>query len=297
MRWAIEIEHLSKTYPARWPGSAVRAVNDITLQVAGGEAFGFIGANGAGKSTTIKVLTGALRGSSGGAKLFSLPVVQPEARRRVGYVPENPCLYDYLTPMETLRMGLRLHGCRPADETKHCTQWLERFGLAHVAHKAIRGFSKGMTQRVALAHAMAIEPRLLILDEPLSGLDPIGRRDVVDILSEYKRGGGTLFFSSHVLHDVERLADRFGLIHQGQLRAVRSPAELLDVDDLVVVRSHGAEPISSMQEEFSGRWVAEIRRADLWQHLDELRRGGHVLIEVRPTLNLEQAFLRVVRES
>lgn len=151
---------------------------------------------------------------------------EPEARRGLGFVPENPSLQDFLTPYEILLMGLRLHGLRLGDERKHCMHWLERLDLAAVADSRLRGFSKGMLQRTALAHALAIKPRLLILDEPLSGLDPVGRKDVVDILDEYRRQGGTLFFSSHVLHDVERIADRFGLIHQGQLLTIRSPQEL-----------------------------------------------------------------------
>jgi hypothetical protein len=120
----------------------------------------------------------------------------------------------------------------------------------------------------------------LILDEPLSGLDPIGRRDVVDILTEYKRGGGTLFLTSHVLHDVERLADRFGLIHQGVLRAVRSPAELTGDQEMVLVRTFGETPVAGMREDFSGRWIGEVPRADLWERLEALRNAGHVVLEV-----------------
>ena len=119
--------------------------------------------------------------------------------------------------------------------------WLDRFGLAHVARKPIRGFSKGMAQRTALAHAFSVKPRLLILDEPLSGLDPVGRKDVVDILSEYRQQGGTVFFTSHVLHDVERVADRFGFIHEGVLQTVQSPAELFDGEQMVTVRTIGIE--------------------------------------------------------
>lgn len=186
---AIKIENLCKTYPRSWGGSRVAAVSDISLSIGEGETFGFIGPNGAGKSTTIKILTGVLRASSGRAELFGRDVALPEARTGLGYVPENPSVYDFLTPLEILKMGLRLHQVRVSDESRHCLGWLDRFGLAHVANKIVRSFSKGMTQRVALAHALAIKPRLLILDEPLSGLDPIGRKDVVDILDEFRRAG------------------------------------------------------------------------------------------------------------
>jgi ABC-2 type transport system ATP-binding protein len=268
----------------------------ISLSIEAGETFGFVGPNGAGKSTAIKILTGVMSPSAGTASLFGVDVSDPESRRGLGYVPENPSLPDYLTPLEILSMGLELHRRKPPDARAHCMKWLERFGLAEVANKVVRGFSKGMAQRTALAHAMAVEPRLLILDEPLSGLDPIGRREVVDILSEYRQQGGTIFLTSHVLHDVERLADRFGLIHKGELRAVRTPGELVGEDERVLVRSTGAAAIlDGMQAEPGGRWVIEVPRTSLWNTLRMLESGGHSLIEIKPTLSLETAFLHVVK--
>jgi ABC-2 type transport system ATP-binding protein len=257
--------------------------------------FGFIGPNGAGKSTAIKILTGVMSASAGSAALFGVDVTRPEARRGLGYVPENPSLPDYLTPLEILTMGLELHRRKPANARQHCLGWLQRFGLAEVANKVVRGFSKGMAQRAALAHALVVEPRLLILDEPLSGLDPIGRRDVIDILSEYRQQGGTIFLTSHVLHDVERLADRFGLIHKGELRAVKAPGELVGEGDKVLVRSQGPTPIVGMIAEPGGRWVIEVPRTLLWATLRELDAANHVLIEIRPALSLETAFLHVVK--
>jgi ABC-2 type transport system ATP-binding protein len=297
MTEAIRIEGLSKTFRRGLAGSAVLAVENVSLTVAQGEAFGFIGPNGAGKSTTIKLLTGVLQATSGRAELFGIPVTDPASRARLGYVPENPSLFDYLTPLEILTMGLRLHKLRPEDENAHCMRWLERLQLAHVAGKTIRSFSKGMLQRVALAQALCIQPRLLILDEPLSGLDPVGRRDVVDILSEYRQSGGTLFFTSHVLHDVERLADRFGLIHQGRLRAVRSPAELAGADETVVIRSLGEQPVDGMVQEVPGRWTLEVPRSQVWESLEQLRQAHHVLVEVRPMLSLESAFMQAFGQA
>lgn len=292
---AIEISDLKKTYPRSWMSPPAEALKGISLSVAEGEVFGFVGPNGAGKSTTIKILTGAMRASSGSARLFGIDVAEPAARMGLGYVPENPSLPDYLTPLEILVMSMRLHGLAP--DRKHCLNWLERFDLGKVANKVVRGFSKGMAQRTALANAMAVRPRLLILDEPLSGLDPLGRRDVVDILSEYCRNGGTLFFTSHVLHDVERLAHRYGLIHQGALTAVQSPTELVGENDLVTVRSRGEGAIDGMREEAPGRWFAEVPVSVLWQTLRDLELAGHMLIEVRPVLSLEAAFMRVVRKD
>lgn len=294
---AIQIDVLEKTYRKSWSAQPVAALRGISLSVAPGEAFGFIGQNGAGKSTTIKILMGLLSASKGRAQIFGVDVGMPKARLGVGYVPENPYLQDYLTPLEVLGMSVKLHRVEVTDWRSHCAAWLERLDLAHVANKAIRTFSKGMTQRVALAQALSIKPRLLILDEPLSGLDPIGRKDVVDILSEYKRSGGTLFFTSHVLHDVERLADRFGLIHEGSLRAVRAPAELAGRQDMLQVRTFGVVPVAGMREDFAGRWIGEVSRAELWSHLDSLHRAGHEVLEVRPALSLEVAFLRAVGQQ
>lgn len=295
MNVAISITNLRKTYPRSLASPSFEALKGISLSVDEGEVFGFIGPNGAGKSTTIKILTGVMSASAGSAQLFGIDVAQPEARRGLGYVPENPSLPDYLSPMEILAMGLALHGRKPANSGTHCLRWLERFGLAEVAHKVVRGFSKGMAQRTALAHAMAMEPRLLILDEPLSGLDPIGRRDVIDILSEYRTQGGTIFLTSHVLHDVERLADRFGLIHKGELRAVRAPGELVGEEERVLVRSQGQAVVPGMIAEPGGRWVIEVARTQLWATLHALEQAGHTLLEIKPTLSLETAFLHVVK--
>lgn len=296
MTTAISITALRKTYARNWASPRFEALKGISLEIEQGEVFGFIGPNGAGKSTAIKILTGVMSASAGSAKLFGIDVGVPESRRGLGYVPENPSLPDYLTPLEILSMGLELHHRKPDNPRQHCMNWLQQFGLADVADKVVRGFSKGMAQRTALAHAMAVEPRLLILDEPLSGLDPLGRRDVVEILSEFRRQGGTIFLTSHVLHDVERLADRFGLIHMGELRAVRTPGELVGETDTVLVRSQGnAAVLPDMLAEPAGRWVVEVPRTTLWEALRALEAAGHTLIEIKPTLSLETAFMHVVK--
>jgi ABC-2 type transport system ATP-binding protein len=291
---AIDIAGLEKTYAKGILRQPVMAVRGISLRVASGEAFGFVGPNGAGKSSTIRILMGLARPTAGTVRLFGENATRPEARRGVGYVPENPCLYDYLTPLEILEMALRLHRTAVDNRRSWAMQWLERLGLATVVGSPVRSFSKGMTQRVAIALAMCIKPRLLVLDEPLSGLDPIGRHEVVDLLAEYKRSGGTLFFTSHVLHDVERLADRYGLIHEGTLRSVRSPTELVGTEDLVIVRSKGDTLLAGWQLETSGQWLLETPRDQLWQRLEQMREAGHMLIEVKPTLSLESAFMHAV---
>ena len=292
MSQAIAVDAIRKSYAGAWRKPAREALKGISLSIAAGETFGFIGPNGAGKSTLIKILVGALRPSAGSASIFGRDVREPEARRGLGFVPENPSLQDFLSPYEVLLMGLRLHGLRFSDERRHCMHWLERFDLAAVADSRLRGFSKGMLQRTALAHALVIQPRLLILDEPLSGLDPAGRKDVVDILDEYSRQGGTLFFSSHVLHDVERIADRFGVIRKGEVLTVQAPGELLHAEQTLTVRSSGSGPVPGFIPETNGRWRAEVRRDQLWQALDALRSAQHTLLEIRSALTLEEAFFR-----
>lgn len=284
---AIEIDSVSKVYPRAWHRPPKQALSEVSFSVDAGETFGFIGQNGAGKSTLIKILVGVLRPSAGVVHLFGCETRQPESRFRLGFVPENPSLPEHLTPLEILRMSLRLHRVKRDGADAHCLQWLERFDLGAVANTPLRGFSKGMLQRTALAHAMVISPRLLILDEPLSGLDPVGRKDVVDILKEYKESGGTLFFSSHVLYDVERIADRFGLIHGGRLRTIRSPADILagQSDKFIVrYRQNGGG---------AGQQIAVAADA-LPGELERLHSDGYHLQEVRPELSLESIFFSAI---
>jgi ABC-2 type transport system ATP-binding protein len=294
MTTVIRIEGLHKSFRAGWRRSPVQALSNVSMNVEQGEVFGFIGPNGAGKSTTIKILLGLIRPTDGRVELLGRPVDDPESRRGLGCVFENPSFPDQLTPLEILRMGCKVNAVAVDDTDAHCLQWLERFSLSAAARRSVKGFSKGMVQRTALAHALALRPRLLILDEPLSGLDPIGRRDVIDVLVDYRRQGGTIFLTSHVLHDIERLADRFGLIHQGQLRAVSTPSELAGGDDLLTIRSMGTVPVAGMVEETNGRWTVELPRNEVWVMLEALRTAGHVLIEVKPTLSLESAFMRAI---
>ena len=293
---ALVVNSLCKTYPSAWRRPAKEAVKGVSLRIPVGETFGFVGPNGAGKSTLIKMLIGALHPSSGQVALFGLDPAEPEARRGLGFVPENPSMPEHLTPREILLMGLRLHRAKIAmNEHLYCLQWLEKFGLADVADNPVRGFSKGMTQRTALAHALAILPRILILDEPLSGLDPVGRKEVVDILDEYRQGGGTLFFSSHVLHDVERIADRFGLIHQGKLLTIRSPQEIAaDQADRYVVRYRTIASSAASKAVHAGLHVLEASGAELAGVIAEVQAGGGVLQDVQPKASLETVFFRTI---
>lgn len=290
---ALEFHSVNKTFRTR--GKEVRALRDVSFSVAEGEVFGFVGPNGAGKSTTIKVMLDVINSYEGDVSLFGISARKTKSRSGVAYVPESPALYEQFTPIEVLKMGLQMYGIKRPDAAAWCMGWLERLSVAHAAKRRIRELSKGTVQRVALAHAMAVSPRLLVLDEPLSGLDPVGRHDVVEILAEYRKQGGTIFFTSHVLHDVERLADHFGLINKGELQAVRSPGELVGVDDRVLVRTRGAyASVEGMTGEPGGRWAIEVPREQLWAILDRIQQAEHELLEVKPTLSLETAFLQVV---
>lgn len=297
MTSAISLHNLSKTYRDK-KRQSFTALSDVTLDVQHGEAFGFVGPNGAGKSTTIKILMNIINADAGDARLFDVPVTEHAARKGVSYVPENLYLYDYLTPLEMLLMGARMHGLPEAGLKMHCMQVLEQFSIAHVANKRIRQFSKGMTQRTALAHALVCKPKLLILDEPLSGLDPIGRKQVVDILTEYRNLGGTIFFTSHVLNDVERLGDRFGIIYRGMLRTVSTPGELVHSEEsLFKVRYAGDQAIAGAQQEKPGRWKLQVPQQDLWTALESLKHTGQEIIDVkRDEPTLEQAFMKFITD-
>ena len=297
MTAVIALNGISKLYRDK-KFKRFQALDSVTLDVRPGEAFGFIGPNGAGKSTTIKILTGIITADAGEARLFDIAVDDYRARKGMSYVPEGPYLYDYLTPLEMLLMGCRMHGLPESGLKEHCMKVLERFNIAHVAGKWIRHFSKGMTQRTALAHALACKPKLLILDEPLSGLDPIGRKEVVDILLEYRDEGGTIFFSSHVLSDVQRLGDRFGIIHKGKLRAIDTPADLVgEAASFFVIRTRGTNKIEGLVNNGADKWQIQVDENDLVPWLHRLKEAQHHIIDVQRGPTLEQAFLRFIQEA
>jgi ABC-2 type transport system ATP-binding protein len=220
---------------AKLPGGAklhrqVEAVKGISFDVREGEIFGFLGPNGAGKTTTIKMLIGLIFPTRGSATIYGRPVSDATARRRLGFLPENPYLYQYLTGVELMDLCGRLVGLSGPERRKKSSELIERVGLAHAADRAVRKYSKGMMQRLGLAQALLGDPDLLILDEPMTGLDPIGRKEVRDLLLEERTRGKTLFFSSHILSDVEMLCDRVAIVHRGQLSAYGRLDELLRPD-------------------------------------------------------------------
>lgn len=215
----LQVKGLVKTFQVGFFRKKVEAVRGISFEVRRGEVFGLLGPNGAGKTTTIKSILRLVHPSAGEVTLFGEPSNRRETMRRVGYMPENPYLYRYLTPREFLDFAGRLTGLPGPERKKKSIDWIERVGLSHAADRPIGKFSKGMMQRVGLAQALMHEPELIILDEPMSGLDPIGRKEVLDLLMEQRRKGTTLLFTSHILSDVERLCDRVVILQKGKVHA------------------------------------------------------------------------------
>ncbi len=216
----IEARGLSVVYRSGLLARPVTGLAGLELTIDPGEVFGYVGANGAGKTTTIKTFLGLIRPTRGEALLFGGSASVPASRRDVGFLPESPYFYEYLTGRETVEFYARLSGLPREERGRRVGEVLERVGLSHAAGRQVRTYSRGMRQRLGLAQAIVHRPRLVILDEPMSGLDPLGRRDVRLLIQEVARGGVTVFFSSHILSDVEALCDRVGVVAGGRLVAV-----------------------------------------------------------------------------
>jgi ABC-2 type transport system ATP-binding protein len=208
---------LSKTFRKPFTGKRVEAVRGVAFEVGRGEIFGFLGPNGAGKTTSIKMVTGLIAPTAGTIEIFGQRAPEPDVMGRVGFLPESPYVYPYLTPREFVSLCGRLSGLGGASLKKRVIEVIGRVGIGHAIDRPARALSKGMLQRAALAAALVHDPELLILDEPMSGLDPVGRKEVRDLIVEEKQRGHTVFFSSHILSDVEMLCDRVCILRQGQV--------------------------------------------------------------------------------
>jgi len=301
---AIVIDRLTKTYQPKWPWEKpVTVLSDISLSVSRGEIFGFLGHNGAGKTTTMKVLLGLLRATSGHIELLGSSVEHVATRARIGYLPESPYFYDYLTAEEFLCFYGKLAGLDRETVQKRIPQLLERVSLTEARHRQLRKFSKGMLQRVGLAQALIHDPELVILDEPMSGLDPIGRKEVRDLILSLRDQGKTVFFSTHIISDVEMVCDRVGIVSKGRIRSVGR------IEDLV--NSHVAQTVEVVCDGVIGEDLADVKalatrilqRGDRClmmlpgqEHLERvlavLRTAGGKLVSVIPHKeSLEDIFL------
>jgi len=300
----LELSDISKSYRTHLSIRKYWILRDLSFTVREGEIFGFIGPNGAGKTTTIKLALGLIFPDTGSVRIFGQDVSRVEVRRRVGFLPENPYLYDYLTGNEFLDFHARLFGMGASERRRRVEELLERVGLANRGTRQLRHYSKGMLQRIGLAQALINDPELVILDEPMSGLDPIGRREVRDIILDLKARGRTVFFSTHILADTEMICDRVGMLVRGSLKAVGTIDDLVarDVrfwevavrglrdgrlpagrvvsrrDDLVLVRVDSQDELKRVLSSLDGRGAALVSVTPARQSLEDLLirevRGG-----------------------
>ncbi len=300
---AIETENLTKDYPVGFLETKnKRSLEGLTMQVETGEVFGFLGPNGAGKSTTIKLLVGLIFPTSGSARILGRSIDDIEMHRDIGYLPEQPYFYDYLTAAELLDYFARFHDLTAGDRRERIAQMLRKVGLATAGKIQLRKYSKGMLQRVGLAQAILHDPKVVILDEPMSGLDPVGRREVRDIILGLKSEGKTVMFSTHILSDAEMLCDRVGVIVGGKLRGVGAPSEIVEL------KAHGMEILF----EYSGsstnaaallgkasktgnRYRLEVGEGELYAVLEQLyAAGARILSVTQLRQTLEEYFMHLV---
>jgi ABC-2 type transport system ATP-binding protein len=308
----IRTEGLRKEFTTGFFRKKSVAVENLNLSVEEGEIFGFLGPNGAGKTTTIKMLLGLIYPTSGNAWMLGEPVSHVEMRKNIGFLPEQPYFYDYLTAEEFLLFYGGLFDIRQLTLTPKIKELLSLVGLEGKEKIQLRKFSKGMLQRIGIAQALINDPKLVILDEPMSGLDPIGRKEIRDIIIHLKEKGKTIFFSSHILPDVEMICDRIGIIGKGQLIKTGK------VDDLI--HSMGTQSIEVTVEGVSGNVLAKLeaqgsrvqqaltsgnRSLLVFEKEDDVQRGikmimadgGKIISVTHQKMSLEDYFVKQIGEQ
>jgi ABC-2 type transport system ATP-binding protein len=300
----IDVRGIAKSFRVGFlRAKRVDAVRGVSFEVRRGEIFGFLGPNGAGKTTTIKMLTGLIAPTGGEAYLFGRRVPSPEARRRIGFLPENPYVYPYLTPREFVEMCGRLSGMGGAKLRRRAMEVLEQVNIAYAADRQVRRLSKGMLQRTGLAAALVADPEMLILDEPMSGLDPVGRKEVRDLIFAERDQGRTIFFSTHILSDVEAMCDRVTILRDGQVVVSGVIRQLLrgEVLRTDIILAHAPDALIAALE---AEGAATSRRADVVvvevegearvrEVLERALEAGAQVVEVAPRREtLEDLFLR-----
>ena len=302
---AIEILGLEKCYEVGfWRKRPKRALDPLHLCVHAGEVFGYLGPNGAGKTTTLKLLMGLVFPTAGTARILGLEVDDPALKAQIGFLPEHPYFYDYLTARELLEYYAQLSGVAAKERSSRVEKMLARVGLSEVGRLQLRKFSKGMLQRVGLAQAILHEPKIVFLDEPMSGLDPIGRREVRELIEELRQEGKTVFFSTHILSDAEALCDRVAVLYKGELRGVGVVQDLLArFSGKVEVIWDGRSALNALQSLCCEcHSTGETTRALLPQEqldaaIDAIRRARGRLISVTPLrASLEDYFLEKLNE-
>ena len=302
---AVEILGLEKIYKVGFLHKKQKVgLKGLHLEIPQGEVFGFLGPNGAGKTTTLKLLMGLIFPTAGTARILNQPWRDPAVRARIGFLPEQPYFYDHLTPVELLDYYGTLSGVSGPDRRSRIPKLLERVGLADQARTQLRKFSKGMLQRVGIAQAVLHEPEVVFLDEPMSGLDPIGRREIRDFIQSLNREGKTVFFSTHILADAEALCHRVAVLNKGDLRGVGVVADLVAKNrSRFEVVWQGTSAISAMRIFGNETHVAgDVARAivsedQLQPALETLKNQSAHLISVNPVGgSLEEYFLQKLGE-
>jgi len=293
----LEVHELRKTFDPGLFEARVDVLKGLSFEVARGEIFGFLGPNGAGKTTTIKAITGLVFPDGGSIRVCGRPHTDLESKRRIGFMPESPYVYNHLTGREFLRFAAELLGLDRSRVEERIRQVLEMVSMVWAADRPMRTFSKGMLQRLALAQALLGEPELLILDEPMSGLDPVGRRDVRDIILEQRERGTTVFFSSHIIPDVETICDRVAIVVDGTVRATGTVRELMareveayEATFVGVDTERLTTPLLASHAGSDAAWVrvASVHRDDL---ITELAALGARLVSLTPVRSSLEEFL------
>ena len=305
---AIETEALTKDYRIGfWRPRPYRALDGLSIQVEEGEVYGFLGPNGAGKSTTLKLLMGLIFPTSGTARILGKPLSDRGMRQQIGFLPENPYFYDYLTAEELLTYFGQLCGLSGADCRARVQRALDEVGIGGERRMKLRSFSKGMIQRVGVAQALVNEPRLVFFDEPMSGLDPLGRRDLRQLMLRLRDRGCTVFFSSHILSDAEALCSRVAIVAQGKLMAQGRLADMVAFElrgwELVVANLNAATKatlhgrVTSITPVADERYTIELPAADPpGRVLAELTAAGVHVVSLNPIrTTLEDYFVSLVR--
>jgi ABC-2 type transport system ATP-binding protein len=300
---AIEILALTMDFPVGfWRKRMRRSLDNLSFQVEEGEVFGFLGPNGAGKTTTMKLLMGLIFPTSGTARIRGRAIDDVAMHREIGYLPEQPYFYDYLTARELLDYYARFSNYGAQARRERVGKFLARVGLAAAADVQLRKFSKGMLQRVGIAQAILHDPPVVILDEPMSGLDPVGRREVRDIIQALKEQGRTVFFSTHILSDAEMLCDRVAVLAGGKLQGVGAPGAIVAIqapamEILFEAREGHALPagLAEHATRIGGRCRVEVAEENLYGALEQLRGAQARILSVSPVHpTLEEYFFRLV---
>ncbi|HYR51820.1 MAG TPA: ABC transporter ATP-binding protein [Candidatus Dormibacteraeota bacterium] len=303
----LRLESVVKTYRDPMTLRPFTAVDGVSLTLERGEIFGLLGPNGAGKTSTIKMILGLTRPTRGLIRIEGRDPWDPDARRKLGYLPENPCFYDHLNAMEYLELVGSLFGIRAKTRRARAEALLQRLGLSAHARKPLRKFSKGMTQRVGIAQALLNEPNFLVLDEPMSGLDPIGRSDVKQLLREERERGTTILMTSHVLAETESLCDRVAILHAGRVLEVGTVKGLLSsvveweigLESLPADRALALRAQGHRADAVGARWVVRVgSESSLQGILRELVGAGIKIDSVEPRReSLEDHFVRALGAS